>query len=311
MWILLYLILPAYLKISETFYIITVKQVKSIAQRLNNIRIHADKDSEISKDFNLRGNFLHEGRRYIYSMKNYEKERNVVDLKLISGLFLNLGIQFIVATNANANERTVRPSKKDIEDVFKVIEWDNEYSVTKPSNFRRLDESPDSIFYSRPRFVEHIDDNAVKALINFHKVQLKELSQKLYGQDAKSSDLDILDLCSSWVSHLPLDDFPVINADIPSRLNIGESLCYSKVAHGGSCRRHIVGIGMNEEELKRNRQLTSYAIKDLNQNPKLPFDDNVFDAILLQLSIDYLTKPEQLMTEIGRVLRPKGGVYIT
>lgn len=34
----------------------------------------------------------------------------------------------------------------------------------KPENFERYDESSDTLFYEQPRFVAHIDDNAIKAL---------------------------------------------------------------------------------------------------------------------------------------------------
>lgn len=36
---------------------------------------------------------------------------------------------------------------------------------------------------------------------------------------------------------------------------------------------------MNAEELSRNQQLTEHVVKDLNQDPKLPFDDASFDVI--------------------------------
>ncbi|PNX90555.1 hypothetical protein L195_g046680, partial [Trifolium pratense] len=47
----------------------------------------------------------------------------------------------------------------------------------------------------------------------------------------------------------------------------------------GYKQERVVGLGMNEEELKRNPVLTEYAVQDLNVNPKLPFDDNSFDVI--------------------------------
>lgn len=36
---------------------------------------------------------------------------------------------------------------------------------------------------------------------------------------------------------------------------------------------------MNGDELSRNKQLTEYAVKDLNADPKLPYADNSFDVI--------------------------------
>ena len=56
-----------------------------------------------------------------------------------------------------------------------------------PTFFRRLDEGTDAAFYSVPRLVTHIDDDAIAAV--------GELYEELH------IDGDVLDLMSSWVSH--------------------------------------------------------------------------------------------------------------
>ena len=132
-------------------------------------------------------------------------------------------------------------------------------------DFSRMDESDDAIFYSQPRLVYHIDDPAVSALTQYYAENFK-------------NDEDVLDICSSWVSHYPKD------------------------WKGGN----VVGLGMNEYELKQNKQLSSYVVKDLNDEPVLPFDDGSFDKVTCVVSIDYLNKPLQVVREIGRVLRPGG-----
>lgn len=128
-----------------------------------------------------------------------------------------------------------------------------------------MDESDDGIFYEQPRLVYHIDDAAVTALTEYYSENLKE------GED-------VLDICSSWVSHYPKD------------------------WKGGN----VVGLGMNEYELSQNKQLTSYVVKDLNSDQVLPFDDACFDKVTCCVSVDYLNKPLEIFKEIGRVLRPGG-----
>ena len=86
-----------------------------------------------------------------------------------------------------------------------------------PSDFERNDEMDDGIFYEQPRLVYHIDDAAVGALTKYYSEHLKD------GED-------VLDICSSWVSHYPKD------------------------FKGGN----VVGLGMNEYELSQNPQLLSY-----------------------------------------------------
>jgi SAM-dependent methyltransferase len=73
----------------------------------------------------------------------------------------------------------------------------------------------------------------------------------------------------------------------------------------------VVGLGMNEYELSKNPQLTEYKVRDLNEDPVLPFEDASFDKVTCVVSIDYLNKPLEIMKEIGRVLRPGGEVYIS
>ncbi|GAB6191431.1 methyltransferase domain-containing protein [Desulfocastanea catecholica] len=93
--------------------------------------------------------------------------------------------------------------------------------------------------------------------------------------------MQILDLMSSMESHLP-----------------------------GNARDYAVtGLGLNKEEMQRNKALLTYVLQDLNAVSPLPFGDNTFDAVLCTVSIEYLTRPCVVMAEIERVLRP-GGVAV-
>ena len=55
--------------------------------------------------------------------------------------------------------------------------------------FHKADPSPDAAFYVQPRFVTHIDDGAIAAVTAAYRELLP-------------AGGDILDLMSSWVSHL-------------------------------------------------------------------------------------------------------------
>ena len=59
-------------------------------------------------------------------------------------------------------------------------------------SFDKEDGSNDLAFYAPPRLVTHIDEVAVEALTGFYRGLLPD-------------DGRILDLMSSWVSHLPAD----------------------------------------------------------------------------------------------------------
>jgi SAM-dependent methyltransferase len=139
------------------------------------------------------------------------------------------------------------------------------------ADLNRLDNSDDSAFYYQPRFVTHIDDSAISYLTKFYQQEFASLSKE---------SLDVLDLCSSWISHLPEDDIKYGN---------------------------VVGVGMNEKELSANKQLTGFVVQDLNDNPSLSqFEDNSFDVICNVVSVDYLTKPLEMFREMYRILRPGG-----
>ncbi len=136
--------------------------------------------------------------------------------------------------------------------------------------FGRYDEAPDEEFYRIPRFVTHIDDRAIAAVM------------ELYREHFPPGGA-ILDLMSSWVSHLP-----------------------PEIEYG-----RVIGLGMNEEELRRNPRLDGYAVQNLNRKPTLPFGDEEFDGVGICVSIDYLTDPISVLREVGRVLRVGAPVVIT
>lgn len=134
-----------------------------------------------------------------------------------------------------------------------------------PEYFERADPTDDARFYTTPRLVTHIDDGAIAVI--------GETLRELLPPDAT-----ILDLMSSWKSHLPPDLRP----------------------------RRVVGLGMNGVELAANDQLDEWVVQDLNADPALPFADDTFDAAILTVSIQYVVRPLSLLREVRRVLRPGG-----
>jgi hypothetical protein len=67
------------------------------------------------------------------------------------------------------------------------------------SMMARYDESKDSAFYSQPRFVQHIDDDAIKALTGFYARTFPA---------SGSDDVALLDVCSSWCARAASDRVP-------------------------------------------------------------------------------------------------------
>jgi SAM-dependent methyltransferase len=139
-----------------------------------------------------------------------------------------------------------------------------------PSYFRRYDEGDDRAFYVYPRLTAHIDEPACAAATQLFREQLPPGGH-------------ILDLMSSFVSHMPPD------------------VAYAQV----------VGLGLNEQELANNPQLDARLVHDLNAEPLLPFADAAFDGAVCTVSVQYLIHPIAVFAEVGRVLRPGAPFIVT
>jgi SAM-dependent methyltransferase len=142
--------------------------------------------------------------------------------------------------------------------------------VLKPDFFRRIDESEDELFYRSPRFVVHIDDGAIAKVGEIYKRILPEGGT-------------ILDLMSSWRSHLP------------------ESMHTAKV----------VGVGLNRAEMEDNPALDEIVVHNVNVNPRLPFDEGSFDGAVMTVSVQYVTRPAELFADVGRALKPHAPFVVT
>ena len=136
--------------------------------------------------------------------------------------------------------------------------------------FERYDDSADERFYDLPRFVTHIDNDAIAAVTQLYR-------------DLFRPGGAILDLMSSWVSHLP-----------------------PEVSY-----RRVVGLGMNRAELDANPRLHERIVQNLNRLPQLPFGDAEFDGAAICVSVQYLTQPIAVFRETGRVLRPGAPLVVT
>jgi len=143
-----------------------------------------------------------------------------------------------------------------------------ETTYLQPHGMRRQDAAADAVFYTQPRMTHHLD-----------AVCRAEISA-LYGRFLKPGQR-VLDLMSSWVSHLPA--------------TFGDP--------------NIVGLGMNAAELNANPRLSERVVQDLNLDAELPWSAAEFDVVLCTASIEYLLAPAAVLAQVRRVLKP-GGVFI-
>lgn len=107
-------------------------------------------------------------------------------------------------------------------------------------------------------------------------------ARALYGELIPAGSA-VLDLMSSYRSHMP------------------EELRPSRLA----------GLGLNDVEMRENDQLTEHVVHDVNAQPRLPFGDAEFDAAVVTVSVQYLTRPVEVFRDVARVLKTDAPFIIT
>ena len=188
--------------------------------------------------------------------------KSAIDLQLINELSMNEehgGRSNDLAIDLTGHGPGMQATRTDL---------DTDFFSGNP--FARLDGEPDARFYETPRLVQHLDATAIG--------RVRELYRRFLSPRMK-----VLDLMSSWTSHLPED------------MNGLE----------------VTGLGMNREELERNPRLTERLIHDLNADPKLPLRDAQFDAAICTVSVEYLIHPFEIFREVARVLKPAAPFVVT
>ncbi len=133
----------------------------------------------------------------------------------------------------------------------------------------KLDRSDDAAFYAEPRFVHHLDGAFRDRLTALYRERIPPCAV-------------VLDLMSSWVSHLP------------------EEVRYERV----------IGHGLNGRELEANPRLDQHWLQNLNRDQRLPLEDSSVDAVLIVAGWQYLQQPEAVAAELLRILRPQGQLIV-
>jgi SAM-dependent methyltransferase len=142
----------------------------------------------------------------------------------------------------------------------------------------------ESVF--RPEHFARLDDSPDPEFYNFPRkvVHIDDTAiaavKDLFREVLPANGV-VLDLLSSWRSHWP----------------------------EGLGKQQLVGLGLNAEEMADNPDLDDYVVHDVNANPQLPFATATFDAVILTVSIQYITKPLDVFREVNRMLKP-GGLYV-
>jgi len=161
-----------------------------------------------------------------------------------------------------------------------------EVSSKGPGMQSRMDGKPTGFFSDRP-FDRHDDQSdhlfyACPRIVNHLDDQAISVITGLYAGMLRPG-MRVLDLMSSWTSHLP------------------DEILFTEV----------VGLGMNPEELQANKRLNRFVVQDLNQLTTLPFENGSLDAVVCTASIEYLTRPFEVFSEISRILKPGGLLVMT
>ena len=93
----------------------------------------------------------------------------------------------------------------------------------------------------------------------------------------------VLDLMSSWDSYLPKGKF----------------------------FKKVIGHGLNKKELEKNNNLNYFWIQNFNSSQEIPLDSGSIDYCLMVAAWQYLQYPENLASEISRILKNKGKFLVS
>jgi len=164
-------------------------------------------------------------------------------------------------------------STEPIGKVEQLLEWSGmETQMQTPTDF----EGPDS--FSREDEFPDTEFYALARKVTHVDAVCARRIQALY-RTVLPENARVLDLMAGWRSHLP------------------------------DTVQSAVGLGLNAEELDDNPQLAERIVKDINADPRLPFPDASFDAVVCTVSFEYLTQPHTIVAEARRVLKP-GGMFV-
>ncbi|GIS65538.1 MAG: hypothetical protein CM1200mP3_17860 [Chloroflexota bacterium] len=103
-----------------------------------------------------------------------------------------------------------------------------------------------------------------------------------YYSEVLPENATVLDLMSSWKSHFPTN----------------------------KQFKKTVGLGLNAIEMENNPRLDEFFVQNINVDPTLPFKANYFDAVVIVVSIQYVSKPIELFQEIARILKPDSSCHV-
>jgi SAM-dependent methyltransferase len=164
-------------------------------------------------------------------------------------------------------------STEPVGKVEQLLEWSGmDTQMQTPTDF----EGPDA--FSREDEFPDTEFYALARKVTHVDAVCARRIQALY-RTVLPENARVLDLMAGWRSHLP------------------------------DTVQSVVGLGLNAEELDDNPRLAERIVKDINADPKLPFADASFDAVVCTVSFEYLTQPHQIVTEARRVLKP-GGMFV-
>ena len=138
--------------------------------------------------------------------------------------------------------------------------------------------------YQRKKLDETNDENfyADPKFVYHLDSNFRKYLSKIYEVEINDYST-VVDLMSSWDSYLP-----------PKKT-------YKKV----------IGHGLNEAELMKNKILNSFWIQNFNTNQTIPLDTESVDYCLMVAAWQYLQYPEKLSKEIARILSNRGKIIVS
>ena len=120
----------------------------------------------------------------------------------------------------------------------------------------------------------------------------------------------VLDFCSSWISHFPKELEALAVASKKAAATDPDEPAKPQIGGRESRNLEVVGLGINARELSANPILKTSILQDLNTTPDIPSSVAPLDASTCVVSIDYLTKPVEVLRSLLKHTKSDGQVHL-
>lgn len=139
---------------------------------------------------------------------------------------------------------------------------------------------------------------------------IKSKSKQAFNNQANTYDQDIKGQHARNLYPVLIEELSKISYDTILDLGCGTGAVLQAILNE-DCKKKAYGIDISENMLKVARgKLKESATLVLGDSEYLPFENDFFDVVYCNDSFHHYPRPDRVLSELSRVLKPKGNLII-